>query len=1020
MSDNHFLKTKPFSVLLTLVLFLILGTTLLHSQIHQHQTSKKDLNLQKQLIKMSQQSNRRLIVSFYPEKASAASRVSLHAVTGTRVLKSFSYINADLVRLPEGTSMEKTLRSYRQMPEVKYAQPDYLLKLSPVKRGDTLQSTRASAPGSAVEPNDPLFKEQWALYQKNNGSDINAIDAWKKGTGSGSVIVAVIDSGVDYNHEDLKDRMWANQAELHGKAGKDDDGNGYVDDIYGYDFANKDSDPMDDNSHGTHCAGIIAASQNNGVGISGIAPGVKIMALKFLGETGSGYTSDAIKCFEYAIKMGATITSNSYGGSAYNPALSEAVNRYGKLTVFSAGNDYTDLDRYPVFPCCMLRPNMLVVLSTTSNKELANGSNFGASRVQLGAPGEKILSCVPGNRYEYKSGTSMAAPLVAGLAALVISREPEISAQELTNRLMATCSLENAISGKAASHGIINAGKAITPGNLPPVPKNVRFKAQPEAKVGAKFRVGFTPCDQDGDPVKSTRVKWYARDMITGRESLLLSGPKSFKADTGLGGQQIRCEVRLIPKKGNKNSYYFTSDYSEPLKSTYPEAHVTGVLSKSNNYFAVTGEIYRNNAPAIKECGIEYYPLKKPNKVKRIKSKGSRNSVNQLITGLKPNTSYGVRLYARNRQSTVRSAAEIVTTMPAKMRCHKLLPEWNSHQRYSASLVSLFENLAFVKSEIFSKDWLVYKYDVKKAAWQFEKYFQGDSFAVPVANSNYVFSDINGTADLQIYKRNKGDWDPVQTLKDCAFGLSLTVATEVELFKMTTDVEKYYEARINVYKLNSGSGQWLLSQTIEAPDGREDALFGTRFAVSGDSMIITEGFNPDRTTAVNVYIYQKNPISNKWVEAVRVTPLDVKKDHVDYAITINDKYAAISVFGNGSDPNRVVIFEKDAKNGKWKQLPNIVDTGEGARYFINLLALQGEVLWINTVKDITFCPRAYRKVNGKFVQDNSIVFPESRFSVTSGFEMYSSPDAVIFGDPNDDETDTRAGAAVIIHNKDMK
>ena len=293
-------------------------------------------------------------------------------------------------------------------------------------------------------------------------ADVDADEAWDLATGSSEVVVAVIDSGVDYTHPDLAANMWHNPGEVPGNK-KDDDGNGYVDDYYGYDFANNDSDPMDVDGHGTHVAGTIGAAGNNGVGTAGVNWNVKIMALKRIPNDPAGTDhqltaeiADAIEAINYATMMrrlyqtsggtrGANVrlSNNSWGyfGIDIPHALKDAIDAAGDadmLFVACAHNQEWDIDANPLYPASLDSPNIISVAATDQNARIASFSNWGAAGVDLAAPGVMVYSTVPGGGYGWMSGTSMAAPHVAGAAALVWSAFPDLTAQEVKARLMAS------------------------------------------------------------------------------------------------------------------------------------------------------------------------------------------------------------------------------------------------------------------------------------------------------------------------------------------------------------------------------------------------------------------------------------------------------------------------------------------------------------------------------------------------------------------------------------------------------
>lgn len=282
-----------------------------------------------------------------------------------------------------------------------------------------------AANAQADSVNDPLFPKLWGL------SNIHAADAWKRKSVS-DVIVAVIDTGVDYTHPDIKDRMWVNQQEIPNN-GRDDDGNGYIDDIHGIDFISGgtgDSDPFDDNGHGTHCAGTIAAIGNNGigvVGVGGVNSKVRIMALKILAQDGFGGSRyQTVQAIEYAVRNGAKVISASFGGGDYSLEVKAAIERAGKagvLFVAAAGNSTLDIGRQSnaTYPAGYGLSNIIAVGAIGPQDQIATFSNYSSDRVDLGAPGVEIVSLAPNNQYRSLNGTSMATPHVSGAAAFVLA-----------------------------------------------------------------------------------------------------------------------------------------------------------------------------------------------------------------------------------------------------------------------------------------------------------------------------------------------------------------------------------------------------------------------------------------------------------------------------------------------------------------------------------------------------------------------------------------------------------------------
>lgn len=365
-----------------------------------------------------------------------------------------------------------------------------LVKRSPLERKDfvitDLESNSAVAYAEPnfiytinSAPNDPSLGELWGLSnlgQKGGkqGVDISAMAAWDITTGSREIIVGVIDTGVDYTHPDLANNMWINEAEANGVEGVDDDNNGFVDDIYGYDFANNDSDPIDDHNHGTHCSGTIGAEGNDGIGVVGVNWKVRIMALKFLTAQGSGSLAGALKAIDYATENGAHFTSNSWGGGGFSQSLYDSIKRAqdkNMLFIAAAGNDGKDNDARPSYPASYDLDNIISVAAVDRNGDLASFSNYGRTTVDVAAPGVEILSTVKDGQYKEYRGTSMATPHVAGIAALVLSESPEMDYKELKQRIVATARPLASLKGKAVSGGMANAYAALT-NELPPPDQN--------------------------------------------------------------------------------------------------------------------------------------------------------------------------------------------------------------------------------------------------------------------------------------------------------------------------------------------------------------------------------------------------------------------------------------------------------------------------------------------------------------------------------------------------------------------
>lgn len=353
---------------------------------------------------------------------------------------------------------DKTAAQYRMMPEVEYAEPNMEIEL------DLVES--ALPP---IHPSDPRFEDQWALANSGQrggkqGADISAMHAWLTTTGSDKVVVAVLDSGVDYTHEDLAPNMWKRPASI---APYKDDQLGTVDDENGFNAIDNASDPMDENGHGTHCAGIIGAEGGNNIGITGVNWKVRIMPLKFMNAGGFGTTKDAIEAINYVIdrkKAGVNVRviSASWGSTQRSRALGEVIQKAidnDILFVAAAGNSSVNNDRSPHYPSSY--PNVLAVAALDRHDQLAKFSNYGVKSVAVAAPGVDILSTWLGNAYEEKSGTSMATPVVSGVAALIVAENPRIPVDQLKKRILASTDPIVALNGKVATGGRVNAAKAL-------------------------------------------------------------------------------------------------------------------------------------------------------------------------------------------------------------------------------------------------------------------------------------------------------------------------------------------------------------------------------------------------------------------------------------------------------------------------------------------------------------------------------------------------------------------------------
>ncbi len=425
-----------------------------------------------------------IVIKFKPNIPSQNIKAIVSKIGGTVILSS------DMIRDPivpnlylirvDDRKVPNILNDISKRPEVEYAEPNYIWK-------------------AVAMPNDPEFSELWGLHNTGqtdgtSDADIDAPEAWNITKGSRSVIVAVIDTGVDYTHSDLSRNMWKNSKEIPGN-GLDDDGNGVVDDVYGINVVGIDptgpgcggrptaGDPMDDVGHGTHVAGTIGAYGNNNLGVTGVNWNISIIAAKFLGADGSGSTVGAILALQYVYelkKKGYNIiaTNNSWGGAAYSRALYDAIAAHmaeGILFIAAAGNDSTDNDLSPSYPSSYDLPNIISVAATDHNDALASFSNYGRRSVDIGAPGDYILSTCsaslydcgtsPSYPYAYFSGTSMATPHVTGLVALIKAKYPTHSWHKIRNLILSSGENKTSLQGKTLTSRRINANRALSCSN---------------------------------------------------------------------------------------------------------------------------------------------------------------------------------------------------------------------------------------------------------------------------------------------------------------------------------------------------------------------------------------------------------------------------------------------------------------------------------------------------------------------------------------------------------------------------
>ena len=395
-------------------------------------------------------------VLIIPKTGRGAALGRFHGQLGARLRKAFPRLaNIHVVELPRGLSARDAVARYRQSGHAAVVELDYWI-------------------GASTSPNDPRFTngDQWHLnnFGQAGGladADIDAPEAWSIRNSASNIVVAVVDSGIRSSHQDLTNTLWINPGEIAGN-GVDDDANGFVDDVHGMNAVGAGSgNPNDDFGHGTHVAGVIGATGNNGLGVSGVAWGVKIMSCKFLDRFGDGTLSDLDECLDYAVAKGAKVVNCSFESSVASVTLSNAfleLRNAGILVVAAAGNNGTDNDVSPRFPASFPMDNIIAVTATTRTDDQAY--NYGATSVHLGAPGVSILSTrnQSDSHYTSDSGTSYAAPCVAGAAALLLAEFPGLTYRQIIDRLLATVDPLPSLAARCTTGGRLNLANALAGG----------------------------------------------------------------------------------------------------------------------------------------------------------------------------------------------------------------------------------------------------------------------------------------------------------------------------------------------------------------------------------------------------------------------------------------------------------------------------------------------------------------------------------------------------------------------------
>jgi thermitase len=389
----------------------------------------------------------RVVVGFTPH-ATGAQRAHVAGEFGLRDADTVLGSGVQSFRVPAGTSAAKVAARLEDASAVDYAEPDGRVHATMASDFDTTEA-------------------QWALLREQ------APLAWSGLTGAGPT-VAVVDSGVDFTHTDLRQAQWQNQAETVN--GRDDDGDGFVDDVSGWDWVDGDNTPDDDNGHGTHVTGTVAARPHDAFAVTGVSFTSPVASLRVLDSDGGGYNSDVAAAFDYAGRMGFRVVNASLSSPTYSQAIADAIAAHpNTLYVAAAGNDAADNDTRTAVPCTVPAANVVCVAASTPDDALASFSDWGARTVDLAAPGTSIRSTYLHSLYAWMEGTSMAAPQVAGAAALLLAERPDATAPQLHDALTDSADPSSALDGKVVAGGRLDISRALQamaamPTEAPPQP----------------------------------------------------------------------------------------------------------------------------------------------------------------------------------------------------------------------------------------------------------------------------------------------------------------------------------------------------------------------------------------------------------------------------------------------------------------------------------------------------------------------------------------------------------------------
>jgi subtilisin family serine protease len=469
--------------------------------------------------------------------------------------------NIYILGVPADTDILSSIQEYSSCPDVEYAEPNYHVQLCGI-------------------PNDNDFDKQWNLYNTGQtggteDADIDAPEAWDNETGDPDIIIAVLDLGVDYTHPDLADNLWVNEDEIPDN-GEDDDENGYVDDVRGWDFGNNDNDPKDEYGHGTFCTGVAGAVTDNGIGIAGVGWNCTIMPLLVLGPHGG--VTGILKGIEYAVANGARVISMSFTTTTHMQVLEDAINyaaSSGVITVAAAGNSGESQERYPA-----AQDNVIAVAGTDHNDEKMNFfdehyeewiiSNYG-DWVDVAAPAVNIYSTMPTYHvtmnddgyqqdYDYGTGSSYACPLVAGVAGLILSKNPYLSPEEIKTIICEN--VDPYISDVYIGSGRVNANKALNSVNSPPEKPN-KPVGPSSGMPGEEYIFSSSTTDAEGEQI----FFWF--DWDDGTDTGWIGPCNSGETCEAHHSWQEKDNYHIRVKAKDINDY--ESKWSDPVPMSIPK-----------------------------------------------------------------------------------------------------------------------------------------------------------------------------------------------------------------------------------------------------------------------------------------------------------------------------------------------------------------------------------------------------------------------------------------------------------------